>query len=167
MLIRPETIADYEAIAYVEERACGLNEANLVQALRSRHKVILSLVAVDYEQVVGHILFSPVVIETPEGAIDAVGLGPLGVLPQFQRQGIGSALVRHGLEALKRKNYAAVVVLGHPVFYLRFGFAPSVAYGIKSQYNVPDDVFMVAELVPGALNGKSGTVVYAPEFNSV
>ena len=167
MLIRPETSADYEAIAYVEEQACGLNEANLVQALRSHQKVILSLVGVFREQVVGHILFSPVAIETPKGAIDAVGLGPLGVLPQFQRQGIGSALVRHGLEALRKDNYAAVVVLGHPNFYSRFGFSASVAYGIKSQYNVPDDVFMVTELVLGALNGKSGTVVYAPEFNSV
>lgn len=167
MLIRPETSADYKAITYVEEHACGLNEANLVQVLRFHHKVILSLVAVMNEQVVGHILFSPVVIEATEGVINAVGLGPMGVLPQFQRQGIGSALVRNGLEALRKDNYTAVVVLGHPEFYPRFGFSPSVVYGIKSQYDVPDDVFMVAELVPGALLGKSGTVVYSPEFSSV
>lgn len=167
MLIRPEIAADSEAISHVQSQALGAKEAALVEALREHDKVILSLVAVVDEQTVGHILFSPVVIETAKGPSAAVGLGPMGILPQFQRRGIGSALVRAGLDELRKMSHEVVVVLGHPTFYPRFGFRPSVAYGIRSQYHVPDEVFMTVELAPGALTDKAGTVVYASEFRSL
>ena len=102
MTIRSETPEDIKAIRQVTEQAFGrLAEANLIDALRSNGKVILSLVAVSEEQIVGHILFFPVEIETASGSCAAVGLGPMAVLPSFQGQGIGSALVRDGLEHLK------------------------------------------------------------------
>jgi putative acetyltransferase len=113
---------------------------------------------------VGHILFCPVVIEAGKNRFSAVGLGPMAVLPAFQRRGIGSRLVREGLEQLRKNNHAAVVVLGHPEFYPRFGFALASTYGIRSEYNVPDEAFMAIELLPNGLAAKGGTVVYPREF---
>lgn len=166
--IRPESAGDAEAIRQVNEQAFGRpEEARLVEALREGNNVVLSLVAVDAGQVVGHILFCPVIIEAEGNLYDAVGLGPMAVLPAFQNRGVGSALVRAGLEALRNQEHAAVVVLGHPEFYPRFGFVPASRHGIRSRYDVPDAVFMVAELAPGALAGKGGTVAYPPEFDAV
>ncbi|MBV9863932.1 MAG: N-acetyltransferase [Abitibacteriaceae bacterium] len=178
MIIRPETPADKEAVRYVNEQAFGrAGEADLVEALHARQQVIASLVAVQDDQavqdgqqdgqIVGHILFSPVVVEAQAASHAAVALGPLAVLPQFQGQGIGSALVRRGLEVLRQNNYPLVVVLGHPEFYPRFGFSPASAFGIGCQFQVPDEVFMLAELSPGAAAAIKGTVVYPPEFNEV
>jgi putative acetyltransferase len=118
----------------------------------------------------GHILFTPVTIDQGGGRaarLRAMGLAPVAVLPEFQRQGIGSELVRRGLTACRDIGYEAVVVLGHPDFYPRFGFAPASTFGLKCEYSVPDPVFMAIELVPGALKGISGLVKYAPEFASV
>jgi putative acetyltransferase len=168
MIIRPETVEDREAIASLTTEAFGrAGEAYLIEALRARGKVVLSLVAVHEGHVAGHILFYPVLVETAGQSYQMAGLGPMAVLPQFQGQGLGSALVRRGLEELRRANHGAVVVLGHPEFYPRFGFVPASHYGIKSRYEVPDEVFMAVELIPGALAGKGGTVVYPPEFDSV
>jgi putative acetyltransferase len=88
----------------------------------------------------------------------------MAVSPRCQRQGIGSSLVQAGLRACAAQGCEAVVVVGHPRFYPRFGFRPASAFGLRCEFNVPDDVFMVAELVPGALNGFSGLVRYLPEF---
>ncbi len=168
MIIRPETIEDKESVRYVNEQAFGrAGEANLVESLHAKHKVILSLVAVEDGQIVGHILFCPVVIEEKPKSYDAIGLGPMAVLPQFQGQGIGSALVRSGFEALRQNNHQVVIVLGHPEFYSRFGFSPASSFGVGCQFNVPDEVFMLAELSPELAAGKSGTVIYPPEFNEV
>ncbi len=168
MIVRPETIEGKEAVRYVNERAFGrAGEANLVESLHAKHKVVLSLVAVQDEQIVGHILFCPVVIEAETESYGAIGLGPMAVLPEFQRQGIGSGLVRSGFEALRQNNHQVVIVLGHPEFYSRFGFSPASSFGVGCQFDVPDEAFMLAELSPEAAAGKSGTVVYPPEFNEV
>lgn len=168
MIIRPETIDDKEAVRSVNEQAFGrAAEADLVESLHAAHKVVLSLVAVQEGQIVGHILFCPVAIQAKTESYDAIGLGPMAVLPQFQRQGIGSALVRSGLEALRQQNHPLVIVLGHPEFYPRFGFLPASASGIGCPFDAPDEAFLLAELSPGAAAGKSGTVVYPPEFNAV
>ena len=91
----------------------------------------------------------------------------MAVVPAFQRHGVGSQLVQHGLDLLRAGGHDVVVVLGHPRFYPRFGFTPAADFGIRSQWNLPADVFMVAELVPGAVHGRSGTVKYVDAFNSV
>jgi putative acetyltransferase len=166
--IRPEMPEDIPAIRRVNEQAFDrAEEADLVEALRRRGVITLSLVAVEDEDIIGHILFSPVTIESGESKLEAVALGPMAVLPSYQRQGIGSRLVRAGLEECRRLGHDVVIVLGHPGFYPRFGFVPSRRFGIRWEHDVPNEVFMVAELREGALTERGGTVRYQPEFASV
>jgi putative acetyltransferase len=166
--IRMETSSDYSAIHKINELAFGRpNEANLVDALRQNADPFISLVAELSGQVVGHIFFSPVTIENDNSVFTALGLAPLAVLPEFQNQGIGSTLVRAGLEKCQQIDHDIVVVLGHPNFYPRFGFIPSQRKGIRCEYDVPDEVFMIAELNSGRLKGRKGLVKYHPEFGKV
>jgi putative acetyltransferase len=148
----------------VNARAFGRpNEATLIDMLRSANKASISLVALDQGRLVGHILFSPVTVARAPKHFSGVGLGPMSVLPEFQKKGIGSMLVREGLEACRRKGYDAVVVLGHTRFYPRFGFSKAKYYGLENEYNA-SDAFMVMELRGGVLDGIKGLVRYAPEF---
>src|SRR5262245_41641306 len=164
--IRAENADDIPAVHRVNELAFGRpNEAALVDALRAAVAPHLSLVAVENGRVVGHIFFSPVSIESAESASSAVGLGPLAVLPEYQRQGIGSQLVREALRECQHAGWSVVVVLGHPEYYPRFGFVPASRKGLRCEWPVPDEVFMVTELEPGALGGRSGLVKYHPEFS--
>ncbi len=166
--VRREKSGDAMAMRRVLEQAFGRrNEADLVDALRGAEIPLVSLVAVCDEQVVGHILFSPVTVESDDTRFHAVALGPMAVLPTHQNQGIGSELVRRGLEECRLAGHEVVFVLGHPNFYPRFGFVPAKQYGIRCEYNVPDDVFMALELRESALTGRTGTVKYQPEFGSV
>lgn len=143
-------------------------EADLVDGLRGRAVPLISLLAIDDGGgVIGHILFTPVVVESDDASFDAIALGPMAVLPEFQRNGIGSALVRAGLDACRRAGHSVVFVVGRPDFYPRFGFLPAATFGIRCKYPVPDDTFMVAELLPGALRGRRGVVRYLPEFDQV
>jgi len=160
MLIRAEKENDRDAVYAVNASAFEtLSEANLVDTLREQAHPVVSLVAEDNGEVVGHILFSPVFLPGyPD--LKAMGLAPMAVTPEHQREGIGSALVRAGLERCKQQGFTAVVVLGHSDYYPRFGFSPSSQFGIDSEYEVPDEAFMAMELEPGALNGKTGTVEY-------
>jgi putative acetyltransferase len=93
-----------------------------------------------------------------------LGLAPMAVLPSRQRGGIGSALVRDGLERCRLSGVQAVVVLGHAEYYPRFGFIPASRARLRCEYDVPDDVFMVCELEEGSLAGKAGTIRYHPAF---
>jgi putative acetyltransferase len=124
ILIRPETVGDIPAINRINTLAFNRkNEAQLVDTLRRENAVILSLVAVSEGQIVGHILFSPVLVTHDDSQWQAAGLGPMAVLPEFQNQGIGSALIRSGLDELKQHGHDVVIVLGHPEYYPRFGFS--------------------------------------------
>ncbi|MCA1556939.1 MAG: N-acetyltransferase [Acidobacteria bacterium] len=168
LIIRTETDADHVAVHKVNERAFNqANEAALVDALRKNARPIISLVAELNGQVVGHIFFSPVLIESEDSNYTALGLAPMAVLPEHQNQGIGSELVRRGLKACKSIGYDVVVVLGHPEYYPRFGFVPAKEKGLSCEYSVADEVFMVTELKEGALAGRKGMVKYRPEFNDV
>ncbi len=166
-VIRPERPEDVSGIRRVNLKAFETPlEANLVDALRDQADPMISLVAVDGEVVVGHILFSPVTLPSrPDLRI--MGLAPMAVVPERQRQGIGSALVREGLTACHRLGAVAVVVLGHTHYYPRFGFVPASSYGLGSEYDVPEDVFMVHETTPGALRHVTGTIRYHPLFAAV
>ena len=166
--IRAEEAADVDAIRQVNLEAFGQHaEADLVEALRAAGKSSVSLVALQDGRVVGHILFSPVSIDCEGRHLAAVGLAPMAVLPQKQRQGVGSELVRHGLDACRRASHAIVVVLGHPEYYPRFGFVPASRFSVTCEYDVPDEVFMALELQPGALQGHGGTARYQPEFRQM
>ena len=168
MQIRPEQTNDLTAIREVNLSAFeGTTEADLVDALRKQVRPIVSMVADDDGAIVGHILFSPVTLSSlPDLRI--MGLAPMAVLPDRQRKGVGSALARAGITACRDLGYEAVVVLGHAEYYPRFGFVPASRFGLRSEYDVPDDVFMAMELMAGALqNSGPGTIRYHAAFGRV
>jgi putative acetyltransferase len=161
--VRHEVAADHEAIRQVNQLAFGQDaEARLVDTLRDGGYFRLSLVAELAGQVVGHILFSDLPIVTAAGTVPGLALAPLAVLPEFQNRGIGSALVRKGLETCRDQGHGIVIVVGHPHFYPRFGFSTELAARLESPY--AGEAFMALELVPGALDGVTGWVQYPPPF---
>ena len=168
MNIREEVASDIDKIWKVNSDAFETEaEANLVNALRNSGCTYLSLVAETENKVVGHILFTPVELCGNNNNLRIMGLAPMAVLSKYQNKGIGSKLVQAGLERCRSLGYDAVVVLGHPNYYPNFGFVPSVKYGIKSEYEVPDEVFMILELIPGSLKNHGGVIKYHEAFNSV
>jgi len=167
-VVRSEAAGDAAAVAAVHRAAFGrADEAALVDRLRVTAQPRVSLVACIADQVVGHVFFSPVAIATGPVTLLPMGLAPVGVLPAWQRRGIGSVLIGAGLDACRTLGAHAVVVLGHAAYYPRFGFVPAARFGLRCEYDVPDDVFMALELVPGALSGVTGMVRYAPAFADV
>jgi putative acetyltransferase len=162
--IRPETPADHEAIRQVNRLAFGQNaEAQLVDALRDDGHVRASLVAEKEGKVVGHILFSELPIVTQARTMASLALAPLAVFPEYQNQGIGSELVRRGLDLCRELGHHSVIVVGHPDFYGRFGFSAERASHLNSPFS-GNEFFMAVELVPGALQEVSGRVAYPPPF---
>jgi putative acetyltransferase len=161
-----DELADHAAgVRTVHDTAFGRpDEARIVDALRAGQSKYLGLVAVDGGDIVGHVAFSPATLHCYSALFPIVALGPMAVLPARQRSGIGSMLVREGLAECARRGHDVVVVLGDPQFYPRFGFVPGRPLGVMSEWDVPDEAFMVAELTPGALRGRRGVVYYAPEF---
>jgi len=163
--IREEIPADHDAVRELNRQAFnGDAEVELVERLRTSGAVIVSLMAVENDAIVGHILFSDVAIETEPAVIRAVSLAPMAVAPKFQRRGIGSALVRRGLELCRERGRSVVVVLGHPDYYPRFGFSAALAKNLKSPYSNAGAAWMALELVPGALHGITGMVRYPKAF---
>ena len=132
IVIRAETVADLSAIHEVNAHAFGRQgEAQLVDALRASESFLreLSLVAVSNGRVVGHVLFTRIHIRTPDRNVPALALAPLAVHPVCQSQGIGSALVRRGLDDARSLGHAIIVVVGHPKYYPRFGFVSAREIG--------------------------------------
>ncbi len=166
MLIRPEEEKDWTAVYAVNASAFETPaEADLVNALRKRAHPVVSLVAEADGLVVGHIMFSPAYL-TGDPDFKVMGLAPMAVAPEYRRRGVGSALVRAGLERCKELGFSAVIVVGHPEYYPRFGFSPAAGFGIGCEYEVPEEAFMAVELQPASLTGKSGTVKYHAAFSS-
>lgn len=165
LTIRQETPEDMPAIRYVNEQAFGGTvEADIVEKLRHRGALTLSLVAMQNNEIIGHIAFSPVKVESERSSFEAIALAPMAILPAYQHRGIGSQLVRAGLEECHRLGYKAVIVLGHPDYYPRFGFVPASTFNLRCEYPVPEEAFMALELSTGALANVSGIVKYQPEF---
>ena len=157
ILSRPESSPDAQAIDALTAAAFGQrDEANLVEALRASGDIELSLVGEEVGQTVGHVLFSK--LQVPEGCL---ALGPISVLPDRQRQGIGSSLIEAGLNHFRETQWRGMFLLGEPDYYGRFGFSREAAAGFETPY--PADYFMALELVPGGLDQK-GPVVYAAPF---
>jgi putative acetyltransferase len=166
--VRPEKPEDASQVRNVNVMAFGQPaEADLIERLHHACTDSLSLVAED-DVVVGHILFTPVVVETARRQVTGMGLAPMAVLPDRQRQGIGSQLVRRGLDILHDRSCPFVFVLGHPEFYPRFGFEPASMHGLTSQWKgVPDAAFMVLILDVRAMAGVSGVAQYRNEFSEI
>ena len=166
-IIREERNADLEAIFQVNQQAFeSRTEALLVDLLRERGKSVISLVAQADGKIVGHILFSPVSITPEYENWHALGLAPLAVLPEYQRQGIGKALVTAGLDRCRELGIDLVFVLGHPAYYPGFGFTRASDFGFANEYQA-EDAFMVMALKPGSLDAIAGLVKYAPEFTEI
>jgi len=164
--IRQEKPEDIPLIHSVLEQAFKRDaEAKLADKLRLACAEHLSLVADDNGTIVGHILFTPVLIKN--GAeVRGMGLAPMAVLPSRQRRGIGSLLVKSGLQILQERGCPFVIVLGHPDYYPRFGFQPTSGFNIKSQWDgVPDEAFMILVMDSKALENVSGIATFQDEFN--
>jgi len=161
--IRDEQPRDRDRVRTVNESAFGRSdEADLIERLRLEGAVLLSLVAEVDGQIVGHILFSRMTVETAGGPVAAVSLAPMAVLQGHQGYGVGTQLVRDGLAKLRDRGERVVIVLGHKEYYPRFGFSPEKARCLTSPF--PPDAFMALELSDGALEGVQGFVRYPIAF---
>jgi len=163
VLIRREQANDDRAVRAVNEAAFGRSdEADLVDRLRQEGAVLASFVAEQERRIVGHVLFSRILIDAANEPVLSVALAPLAVLPAVQRRGIGSRLIRSGLDWLRTRGERSVLVLGDPQFYRRFGFSTARARLLATPF--PAEAFMALELVPGALDGVRGAVRYPAAF---
>lgn len=172
--IRPERPEEYQWVIELTERAFETmpfsdgKEGQLVHNLRKSNSFIpeLSLVAEHDGKVVGHILFTPVIIDNGTEKFNSLILGPVSVLPELQNKGIGSQLILAGHQKALELGHQSVILVGHAKYYPRFGYKPCSTWNIKSTLALPsDDVFMAVELTPGALDKVNGTMILPPEFN--
>jgi putative acetyltransferase len=167
MEIRAEQVDDIDSIHRVNVAAFGReNEADLVDRLRGVMPTV-SLVAVDGDKVVGHIFFSPVTIAGESAHEVLLGLAPVAVMPEYQRNGVGTSLINQGVEVCTRLGVVAIVVLGAAAYYQRFGFIAAKEWGLGREYDVLDDSFMALELFKDGLKNRNGIVRYRPEFSMV
>jgi len=163
--IREEQPQDIKIIRDLNKRAFGqMQEADLVDKLRQNCDDLLSLVGLMQDEVVGHILFTPVMVESEDNIVKGMALAPMAVLPEYQRQGIGSELVRAGIEKLKKRQCPFIIVLGHAEYYPRFGFEPASRYGVRSEWEVPDEAFMILVIGEFEMQGGVALARYRPEF---
>jgi putative acetyltransferase len=166
--IRPERPPDYSRVDQIHRAAFGQDgEARLVESLRKRASPHLSLVAEIGDELVGHVMFSPVSIEGVGDPPPIAGLAPLAVSPEAQGQGAGSALVRAGLSDCDSIGWQAVFLLGDPAYYSRFGFDLAATRGLRYESEAFDAAFQFIELVPGALSGCRGWVRYHEAFSEL
>src|SRR5262245_55904708 len=162
--IRDEQSGDVDAVREVNRQAFDQEqEGRIVDALRTRGAAILSLVAIADDVVVGHIMFSPLTV----GSVLGAALGPMAVLPAYQRQGIGGQLVTRGVERLRDAGCPFIVVIGHPEFYPRFGFRPAGAQGLTCEWDVPAEAFMLNILNPQIGGSVHGLARYREEFSTI
>lgn len=169
IIIRAEAASDAREIHRLVTLAFGQDdEAVLVDAIRQEEGFDprLSLVATESGTLTGHVLLSPILIRSSGEEIPALSLAPVSVLPQCQGKGVGSRLIERALEIVRELGHHIVVVIGHPSYYPRFGFSPAREKGLEVSWPVPDEAFMVMELVAGALEGIRGEVVYPPAFDA-
>lgn len=166
--IRPENKNDYSTISMVNDMAFGQEtEGKLVEKLRKNKKFIkdLSLVACMGNEIVGHILFFPIVIKNDKEDFNTLALAPMSVIPELQGLGIGGQLIKKGINKAKKLGHTSLIVLGHEDFYSRFGFKPAKEYNIIAPFEVPENSFQAMELVKDTLSKANGTVEYPKEFD--
>lgn len=174
MKIRISTESDLNDVLDVETQAFGREKgpeiADLVNGLLVDPTAmpLLSLMAVNNDRAIGHILFTKARITYSKGPISAAILAPLAVVPDAQCQGVGGQLIEEGLRLLSESGVKLVFVLGHPDYYPRHGFKPAGALGFEAPYPIPDEhanAWMVQELRPGVIGSVSGKVLCADVLN--
>lgn len=166
MKIRREQSGDEQQVYEVNLLAFERKEeAEVVDTLRKTCPDGVSLVAEDDGRIVGHILFTPTIIEGKSSQLIGTGLAPMAVLPAYQRKGIGSALIVAGLQEMKKRGEPFVIVVGHPWLYPKHGFERASKYGITCEYpNVPDEVFMIVVFDAARVGRIKGVAKERPEF---
>lgn len=172
LTIREEEIKDYNEVEKVVEESfktaefSDKDEHNLVRRLRNSNEFIkeLSLIAEDENKILGHVLLTKALIKAESTSYETLALAPLAVLPEYQKSGIGKNLMNKAIERARELGYKSIVVLGHEKYYPKFGFEKASKYGVKAPFEVPDEAYMILELLPGGLNGVSGIVEYSKAF---
>jgi predicted N-acetyltransferase YhbS len=163
-----ESIHDVTVRAFADSEMGHHGEAQLVERLRASCAEMVSLVAEIDGRLVGHSLFTPVVIESNERHCRGMGLGPISVLPEYQGRGVGSRLIESGLDQLRAAGVPFVVVMGHLDYYPRFGFVPASKYGVTTTFGAEADrLFMIQMLSHTSPEPAPGTAKYRPEFSDV
>lgn len=172
LTIREEEIKDYNEVEKVVEESfktaefSDKDEHNLVRRLRNSNEFIkeLSLIAEEENKILGHVLLTKALIKAESTYYETLALAPLAVLPEYQKSGIGKNLMNKAIERARELGYKSIVVLGHENYYPKFGFEKASKYGVKAPFEVPDEAYMILELLPGGLNGVSGIVEYSKAF---
>lgn len=165
--IRQEIANDYPAVYNIHTNAFGRKaEACLTDRLRLSDVFIpeLSLVAVSQNKVIGHILFTKAKIENLGEEVETLILAPISINPDHQKKGIGSRLIKEGIEIARRLEFCSIIVLGDANYYPRFGFKPTFNWNIKAPFNVPPKAFMALEIYENSLSGIKGVVRLSEEF---
>ena len=164
--VRAETLADIEAIYRLNTAAFDgrTEEADLVDSLRSSGDLLLSLIAVRDSEPVGHIAFSRLIVDAADGPVGGVALAPVSVHPGCQSEGVGSVLIRAGLEELAARNEQVVLVVGNPTYYSRFGFSTAAGKRYPSSHSGPHFMALVIGDPAGA---PIGPVRYPEAFELV
>ena len=163
MIIREEQPHDRPGVLQLNRDAFGGDgEAELIDKLHADGLVAVSLVAEEDGRIIGHILLSRLRLEMDGRLLRGLTLAPMAIAPARQRQGKGSGLVKAAIEAARQIGADAIIVLGHPGFYPRFGFSAQDAAKLASPFT--GDAFMALELTSGALAGQRGSVVYPAAF---
>jgi putative acetyltransferase len=170
LIIRETTVDDLNEILIVEREAFNSDkEANLTKEMLNDPSAepLISLIAISKNQAVGHILFTTAHLSNnPKVSISI--LAPLAIIPDFQKQGIGSKLIKKGLEILSKSDFDLVFVLGHPKYYPKFGFTAARKFGFEAPYPIPEedaDAWMVQALQPNIIGKVSGKVVCCDALN--
>ena len=150
--------SDLDAICQLNRAAFAEHgETKAFNQFREHRDDILSLVAEEEGELLGHVLFSPVMLSTPEGVVTGMGLGQLAVSPHQQNQGIGTGLAETGIKQIRQTGCPFIIVIGHASYYPRFGFRLGSAHNIQCQWQgIPDDTFMVLILDQHRQNSLSG-----------
>lgn len=167
MIIRQERLEDYDEVYHIVKEAfenaeySDGKEQDLVVELRKSKSFIpeLSLVAVEDDKIVGHILFTKALVQ----GVEVLALAPLSVLPDYQNRGIGLSLIKEGHDIAHKLGYEYSVVLGRSKYYSKAGYTPASQYGIKAPFEVEDESFMALSL-SGSQNKLNGVMEYDKAF---
>jgi predicted N-acetyltransferase YhbS len=169
MKIRTENENDYKAVYDLHFIAFGSreDESKLVERIRQSEGFVpdMSIIAELDNEIIGHVLISKAKVVDNDRHHNVMVLAPVAVKPEFQKQGVGTKLINEGLQRNKDRGIGVILLIGHPSYYPRLGFKPARAYGLELKlFNVPDEVFMVCELIEGTLSDIKGELIYPKAF---